>query len=233
MLLNLNTFLYLRCVANCEHKVSTRRKLVLRTQCRGISCSALTVYRWSLYIRLDNGSHQSWSEIEGLDSIALTSLDGPNLVIGGEGISKNQSTLLGSRTYKIHIIAWLDKENSQSDSYVFHTNQLPSKQGNNSGCFVNPQQGEAITTEFSIECVNWTDTDLPLSYQFSYKTHFGIVVFHADWQSNATTDLPLGDQTKNYSLTLQLEVTDALGDSSVEFISVEVAFAPLQNVKTK
>ena len=96
---------------------------------------------------------------------------------------------------------------------------------------MDPQQGEAITTEFTIKCVNWTDTDLPLSYQFSYNTTFGIVVFHLGWQSNATTDLPSGDETKNYSLILQLEVTDSLGDSSVEFISVQVVFVQFLNVK--
>ena len=37
-----------------------------------------------------------------------------------------------------------------------------------------------------------------------------------------TTELPVGNQTENYSLSLQLEVKDSFGDSPVEFIAVEV-----------
>lgn len=198
--------------------------MVFETQCRGTSCSALTNYRWCLFVLSDNGSNKSWSEIKNLDRIALTSLDGPNLVVGGEGIPRNHSSLLGNKTYKIQIIAQLDKVNFQTDSYIFHTNLPPSKRDNNAGCFVDPTQGEAIITDFFIECVNWTDTDWPLSYQFSYQTNFGVVVFHTGWQPNVTTELPVGNHTTNYSLCLQLEVIDFLGDSSVEFITLEVIF---------
>lgn len=217
-----------RCVTNCENRVSTRRKLVLKTHCTGISCSVLSVHHWSLYVRLDVVSQESWSKVDHLDEIALTSLDGPNLVIGGEGTSKNHSSLLSKKTYKVRVIAWIDKENFQSDSYIFHTNQPPSKEGNNSGCFVDPKQGETITTEFSVKCVNWTDIDLPLSYQFSYQTKFGVVVFHSGRHSNVTTDFPVGNPSRNYSLVLKLEVVDSLGDSAVEVITVQVLFHTLQ-----
>jgi len=210
-------------MANCEYKVSTRRKLAVEKECTGISCSTLIKYRWSLYVRLYNSSHQLWTEIMNLDKIALTSLEGPKLAIGRvEDKSQNQTTLLGDKTYKIHLIAWLDKENFVADSYIFHTNLPPVKRANNSGCFVRPTRGEAIITEFSIECVNWEDSDWPLSYQYSYQTSLGVVVFHTGWQSNVTTELPVGNQTENYSLSLQLEVKDSFGDSSVEFIAVEV-----------
>ena len=136
---------------------------------------------------------------------------------------------MGNKTYKIHIIAWLDEENFQADDYIFHTNQPPFRRGNNSGCFVAPNQGEAISTEFTIDCVNWADSDWPLRYQFSYQTNFGVVVFHTGWQSNVTTEFPVGNKTSHYSLHLQLEVTDSLGDSSVQLITVQVISSQIKS----
>ncbi|XP_068684513.1 polycystin-1-like protein 2 [Montipora foliosa] len=212
-----------RCAANCQHKVSTRRKLLFRKQCAGISCSFLTSYHWSLYIAVNNGSNQFWRKVDHLSEIALTSLDGPNLAIRGyKRAEMNHSALTGNRTYKIVLVARLDKENYLVDSLVFHTNLSPSKKGKDSGCTVDPKQGEAVLTEFAIKCFNWTDMDRPLRYQFSYQTKFGVVVFHTGLQSNLTTDLPPGSQTNNYSLVVQLEVIDSLGDSSVELVNVQV-----------
>lgn len=82
--------------------------------------------------------------------------------------------------------------------------------------------GEAIDTEFKISCENWWDPDLPLRYQFSYQTNFGIVVFYTGWQANVTTELPEGNKATNYSLQLKLQVIDSLDDSSVEIINVQV-----------
>ena len=199
--------------------------MVFETQCRGISCSVLTNYHWSLYVRLDNSSHESWREIKNLHEIASTSLDRPNFVISGDSIFQNRSNLMENRTYKIHVIAWLDHKNFQADDYIFHTNLPPLRRGSSSGCFVEPYLGQAITTEFTIECANWVDSDGPLRYQFSYQTKIGVVVFHTGWQSNVTTELPVGSKTSNYSLHLQLEVIDSLGDSSVELITVQVIFS--------
>lgn len=190
-----------------------------------MSCSFLSNYRWSLYVGLYNGSNHSWKEIENLANISLTSLTGPSLVIGRGDISHKKSALLRNKTYKIHIVAWLDEENYQEDSYIFQTNVPPSTRAKDDGCFVDPKIGEAITTEFTVECINWTDTDLPLTYQFSYETQFGIVVFHAGQQPNVTTELPIGNQMTNYSLQLQLEIIDSFGDYSVVFITVQVIFA--------
>ena len=60
------------------------------------------------------------------------------------------------------------------------------------------------------------------SYQFSYQTNFGIVVFYTGWQPNVTTELPEGSKASNYSLHLRLQVIDSLGDSSLELITAQV-----------
>ena len=52
------------------------------TRCEGISCSAIKNYSWSLYVRVENGS-QSWREINNLYTIALTALNGPNVIFNG------------------------------------------------------------------------------------------------------------------------------------------------------
>ncbi|CAH3172071.1 unnamed protein product, partial [Porites evermanni] len=212
----------IKCVANCGQKVSIRKKFMFDTQCEGISCSAIKNYSWSLYVRLENGSHKSWGEINNLYTIALTSLNGPNLIFNGGDSSLNRSLLMGNKTYKIHIIAWIDGNSFRTDEHIFRTNSPPSRRDSNSGCFMEPRIGNAIETEFKISCVNWSDPDTPLSYQFSYQTNFGIVVFYTGWQPNVTTELPEGSKASNYSLYLKLQIIDSLGDSSLELITAQV-----------
>ena len=195
---------------------------MFNTQCEGISCSAIKNYSWSLFVRLENGFHKSWGEINNLYTIALTSLNGPNLIFNGGDSSLNRSLLMGNKTYKIHITAWIDGNNFRTDEHIFRTNSPPLRRDSNSGCFMEPRIGNAIETEFKISCVNWSDPDTPLSYQFSYQTNFGIVVFYTGWQPNVTTELPEGSKASNYSLYLKLQVIDSLGDSSLELIIAQV-----------
>ena len=191
-----------------------------------MSCPFLANYRWSLYVDLRNGSDHSWEEIENLDSISATSLKGPSLVLKGSGyMLKNQTALLQSKTYKIQVVAWLDEENYEKESNIFNTNVPPYTRDKNVGCFVDPKSGKAIATKFTVQCVNWTDSDLPISYQFSYETQYGVVVFHTGKQPNVTTELPMGKQESNYSLYLRLEIIDSFGDYSAVYITVQVLYS--------
>ena len=191
-----------------------------------MSCPFLANYRWSLYVDLRNGSDHSWKEIENLDSISATSLKGPSLVIKGSGyMLENQTALLRSKTYKIQVVAWLDEENYEKESNIFNTNVPPYTRDKNVGCFVDPKSGKAIATKFTVQCVNWTDSDLPISYQFSYETQYGVVVFHTGKQPNVTTELPMGKQESNYSLYLRLEIIDSFGDYSAVYITVQVLYS--------
>ena len=138
---------------------------------------------------------------------------------------KNQTALLRNKTYKIQVVAWLDEENYEKESYIFNTNVPPYTRDKNVGCLVDPKSGKAIATKFTVQCVNWTDSDLPISYQFSYKTQFGVVVFHTGRQPNVTTELPMGRQESNYSLYLRLEIIDSFGDYSAVYITAQVLYS--------
>ena len=192
-----------------------------------MSCPFLTNYHWSLYVGLHNGSEHSWKEFENLENISITSLTGPSLVIKGGYMLQNQRALLRNKTYKIQVVARLDEDNYEKESYIFHTNVPPYTRDKNTGCFVDPKRGEAIATKFTVQCVNWTDSDLPISYQFSYKTQFGVVVFHTGRQTNVTTELPMGKQESNYSLHLRLEIIDSFGDYAAVYITVQVLYSVL------
>ena len=188
-----------------------------------MSCPFLTNYLWSLYVGVHNGSDQSWKKIDNLDNISVTSLAGPSLIIKGSGyMLQNQRALLRKKTYKIQVVTWLDEENYEKENYIFNTNVPPYTRDKNAGCFVDPKSGKAIATKFTVQCVNWTDSDLPISYQFSYETKFGVVVFHTGQQPNVTTELPMGRLESNYSLHLRLEIIDSFGDYSAVYITVQV-----------
>ena len=192
-----------RCKANCGRRVTTAKRLVLETECKGISCRTVTRYSWTLYIKKTN----KWVKVNNLKEMASTDLSGPSIVITGA-----QPGLRQASSYKMRAQAFLQDGSSESEYYEFLTNEPPyHPDGLVQGCFVNPTKGEAVVTEFKIECDRYIDVHLPLTYDFSYHTSTGEVQFQSGHSQNATVRLPLGNAAANYSVLVKVLVKDSYG----------------------
>ena len=61
---------------------------------------------------------------------------------------------------------------------------------------MSPESGTALTTNFEMQCLNWIDdaSDLPLSYEFSYRVGASApVVLAATDALSLVSGLPPGD----------------------------------------
>ena len=70
------------------------------------------------------------------------------------------------------------------------------------------------------------DPDIPLTYQFSYKTNPGLytVVAHGS-EHYATTVLPPGkNETDGYGIDVEIKVIDSLSAATSDHLLVQVGF---------
>jgi hypothetical protein len=87
-----------------------------------------------------------------------------------------------------------------------------------SGTFaVSPSSGIAYFDVFSLSCQNWIDTDLPLSYQFSYLSFAGITLITKSVTplSHAETILPEG--LADRKVIIQADVFDSLNANTTAY----------------
>ena len=90
---------------------------------------------------------------------------------------------------------------------------------------VSPPMGIELETFFLFKAMNWTDKDLPLSYQFRYDTtqnyRLGIGA-QSQYSSSTTSLLPSGSDIAHYAINCSVEVFDFFAASSVASGSVVV-----------
>jgi hypothetical protein len=87
------------------------------------------------------------------------------------------------------------------------------------GSFViSPFNGTELTTLFSFTASFWSDSDLPLTYQFglySQHTQSNLVLLSRSSLSSLSTTLPAGDESNKHLINCTLEVYDVLNASSI------------------
>lgn len=123
-----------------------------------------TGYHWSLHKRYSLNPKDPWTEVQNLETKLLTKLDGPNFVLAGK-LNEREHSLEANTIYKARVVALIDEEQVKEDQVIFKTNSAPFTY-DNGGCSVAPPEGFTLQTSFLVNCSQWYDTDLPLSYTF-------------------------------------------------------------------
>jgi hypothetical protein len=94
-------------------------------------------------------------------------------------------------------------------------------------CDVSPSAGVAMSTNFTFSCDEWIDSESPLVYEFSYGGNQSQTIFlyrngPANVRIGVTDWLVAGDESRNYTLTVQFTIKDSLGSKAVRFVDVQV-----------
>lgn len=79
---------------------------------------------------------------------------------------------------------------------------------------VKPEFGVELTTVFSFTAAQWTDPDLPLTYQFGFQSAVSLsnlVIVSRSELSYATSSLPAGDRSRASAVDCSLRTFDSLG----------------------
>jgi len=177
---------------------------------------------WSM-----NGNDNSM----GLSSISLSPLEkkfssDPSSSSSSSSIMLSMVLVLSSyslpeqSSFTFSLSCRLDSGLTTTSSIEITTNSPPLP-----GLFVlSPDRGEMLSTEFSYIALNWEDSDIPITYEFSKGGPGGMyLVFRSRQEkSHATSLLSSGDPLQDYKLSNRLQVFDSYDAASTSYSTVVV-----------
>lgn len=209
-------FVFNRCVSNCgfnARKVTADQRVVVGSVCEGPGCEAISGYRWNLFLK----EKHNWKKVNNLQEMASTTLNGPTLVLSGS------PSLRSPGDYKVVVNVFMKDKTTEQRQSLFRTNSPPGG-STESKCYVSPQKGQPVVDDFFFKCEGYTDEDLPLNYQFSMSSSVGLVFFQSSLSPNTSVRLPLGDPNNNYSMFVNVDITDAYGAGIQIPVNVKVEY---------
>ena len=158
-----------RCTFNCYKKKNPLEPLNMESKCvDGCAGGVKIFYEWILYMRTDSGGDSrrrreadddddgDWMrETDWINNGTSTGVSKANLVI-------NRNVLRSGREYRLRLNAW---KRGGEDAPGFTEEQFTVNTPPHGGqCTVTPLEGFALDTDFSVQCANWQDPDIPLRY---------------------------------------------------------------------
>jgi hypothetical protein len=171
-----------------------------------------------------NGNMTWFSNDVNLISISSTSLN--------QAISSNlnaniaiyfalkPNSLIAGKIYSFGLKCQLNG-NIQTSSFITIAVNAPPSLGNFG---VTPSAGTAYVELFHLLCNRWTDSDLPLSYQFSFLSSIGLTLITKTLTTLPYTEtvLPEGLKENNKKVTCQADIYDNLNANSTVYSAVQV-----------
>ncbi|XP_019645823.1 PREDICTED: uncharacterized protein LOC109486433 [Branchiostoma belcheri] len=186
----------IRCAANCETKVNPSERLVLVTQCDDCP-TASTTYLWTLV----GGKHIDW------DVDTTTGNTSQNLVVRSNIFEAGESY-----TFRVDVTSDVVPGGTGFSEYSFRVNKPPTV----GSCAVRPPSGDSTITQFDISCEGARDDDLPLVYSLYFNNDGSDTLLHTGTTERFPPQLlPTGQEHRDFNITLEVRVSDALGATSV------------------
>lgn len=91
---------------------------------------------------------------------------------------------------------------------------------------ISPTRGTELTTKFSFSTSQWTDPDLPISFQFGFVSSSKTMIIQSRSESSfGASILPAGSLSSNFTLKGTAQVFDTLGANVFAFSSIIVNLA--------
>ena len=202
---------------NCKHMVLTTDILSVASRCVSRECSktnSASSFSWELFYRNVNDTGLfNWTEVDDLESIALSNTSSKNLVLKANVLKPEMSYVIRLR-HRSFAYKGLTE-------YSFTTSRPPH--GGN--CSVGPSKGKAYQTMFTFGCSGWKTKNLPLLYVFSYYdpyTQLKPLLFRAEEEQFSVRLAPGEPIDKNFQLTVFFSIIDSLGGRIDDQRSIKV-----------
>lgn len=164
-------------------------------------------YQWTVYEQIDQEGNLVWKEFIVTNATKINQIH----------LLKN--TLHPGGDYKVSVIGMVHGRTNGYSELVLSVN-IPPRGG---VCFVDKPSGHSDETTFTFKCEGWSDKDLPLSYEFQYRTSYGVVSqLHEGITPVFSTKLPVGDHQNNFLLDFQVKIFDSHRTYNTTRVDVQV-----------
>nr|XP_020641420.1 polycystic kidney disease and receptor for egg jelly-related protein [Pogona vitticeps] len=198
------------CIENCGRSLIPTERFCLSGKCLNCRRSSRPLYHWSLFSGNSTELHFDW------DTKTTTGRTNSYICINPFSFVD-----IPEQSYSLVLKVSIQGDKSSVYNYLFFVNSPPLV-GN---CVLNPPTGMAFLTKFIIQCHGFKDTHLPLTYKVKAaldtlninrkhpieKSTFGTIVYFGHQPKIPASFLPIGEPSKQYALTVYVEVYDALG----------------------
>ena len=205
-----------RCIINCEPKISPSVKLSIQSQCYGLQCSNISSYQWILYEQYSSGTNNDnfWTRIQDLQLLITTPLNSSSIVV-------KEDSLDGGKYYRLAVfVQTMDGQRGMS-AHDISTASPPT----NGTCSITPSNGTSLKTYFNLSCSDWESDSNPLSYRFQYQLQNGLHgLLYDGSNSSISSRLRSGSLSRNYTVEVNVTVTNGYGVSVQEQLSVQVQY---------
>ncbi|XP_035682609.1 polycystic kidney disease protein 1-like 2 [Branchiostoma floridae] len=183
----------IRCDANCEANASPSERLVLLTHCDNCP-TASTAYQWTL----KGEKRIDW------DFDTTTGNTSQNLVVRSNIFETGDKY-----TFRVDVISDVGTGFSE---YSLSINKPPTV----GSCVVSPSSGVSTITPFDISCEGVHDDDQPLTYSLYFNNERSDDTAYTLLHTGTTRrfppqQLPAGQELRDFNITLEVRVSDALG----------------------
>ncbi|XP_078424677.1 polycystin family receptor for egg jelly-like [Cetorhinus maximus] len=196
------------CIENCETSLIPTDRFILNGTCSNCPSSSGLKYHWSLL----SGSAVSELIIDWVsDSSTGNSLSYMSL-------NPMSFVHLSNGWYNFELRVTIPSGAYSLNRYRFYLNS-PPRAGR---CVITPKKGWALQTKFTIVCVNFEDSDLPLSYKVTAKTFYptssidslkndllGTIVYFGYSPKSPPFLLPVGSMFGQHLLIIAVQVFDS------------------------
>ncbi|XP_048463759.1 polycystic kidney disease and receptor for egg jelly-related protein-like [Rhincodon typus] len=214
------------CLENCKEYLITTDRFILNGTCSNCPRSIQLKYRWSLL------SGSGISEI--LVNWETDSSTGNSLPY----VSLNPMSLehLDDGWYILELKATTSIGSYSLSRHRFYVNSVPR----GGHCVISPKQGWALYTKFTLACLSFEDSDLPLSYTVIAKTYhptasinslmndvLGTIVYFGFSPKSQPFELPVGRSSGHHQLVIVVLVSDSRGAYTKVHLRVKVYELPL------
>ncbi|XP_035682689.1 uncharacterized protein LOC118420093 [Branchiostoma floridae] len=219
------------CFVNCNDRINPSERLVLVTSCD--NCPPDTVYSWSLR---DSPTTFGRDDLDWVVDTA-TGRSAQDLVV-----KANVLNVPGDYTLRLDVMSTSGSRGLGGAGFTearVNVNEPPTP----GTCSVSPASGTTASTLFSVSCRGFQDTDRPLIYALYYsdgQTTAFRALFSGPQSELPPTLLPVGQESRDFNVTLQVRVSDAFGavaysnnmTAQVQLPSAEETVAALGNLSS-
>ena len=158
----------------------------------------------------------------------LPSMTAINTFSAWHALWSRQTHLKLDRVWKVTVLSPATTFSSPGgptsfSEYRFMTNRPPT----GGRCGIDPAEGEAGTTEFTITCRGWVDSDTPLFYKAEQASGdpMNSIVLHNGPRANfPAMVLPAGHKSNGFAYDITVLISDSRGSASAVHLGVKVCF---------
>ncbi|XP_035129034.3 polycystin family receptor for egg jelly [Callithrix jacchus] len=198
---------HLTCMENCERTLAVSDRFALFLNCT--NCASRDVYRWSLLSSSGGEMLFDWS------GETVTGRHGAYLSVKAFAF---RYFLEAEFWISLHLASWTGTTSVFRHSFIInHGPQIGE-------CKINPAKGIALMTKFVVQCSNFRDKHMPLTYKIivsdvhgageisSVKENtLGTILYLGPQSTAPPSFLPVGMLANQYALKIYAQVYDALG----------------------